>query len=140
MKKLLYFLPLLILFAGCLKPDVKPYEPLVPYGTFTGKFTRTNTDAGTSAKTVTTANVELAMSTTGYAITTNDNSVHAQGSGEFLGNESTIDFQDPNYPTTGTVTAAYLQGSYAYAFNGSDFRLTKAVGDDVYEYVLAKKL
>jgi hypothetical protein len=139
MKKLIYLLPLLILFAGCLKTNNKEYEPLVPYGTFTGKFTRTHTNPATLAKDITTANIQLTMATTGFTVTSDDATVHANGSGEFLGNEISINFDDPNYPATGTVPQAYLYGNYAYTFNGSDFKLTRAAADDLLEYVLAKK-
>lgn len=140
MKKLIYLLPLLILFAGCAKTDTREYEPLVPYGTFTGKFTRTHTNPTTLAKDITTANIQLVMTIDGFTVTSDADAVHANGNGEFLGNEISIDFDDPNYPTTGTVTKAYLHGSYSYIYNGSDFKLTQSAGDDLYEYVLVKKL
>ncbi len=139
MKKLIYLLPLMILFAGCMKTDNKQYEPLVPYGTFAGKFTRTHTNPTTLAKDITTANIQLVMTIYGFTLTSDADAVHVNGSGEFLGNETSIDFDDPNYPTTGTITQAYLHGTYVYTFNGSDFKLTQSAGEDVYEYVLVKK-
>jgi hypothetical protein len=139
MKKLIYLLPLLIFFAGCMKTNTREYEPLVPFGTFTGKFTRTHTNPTTLAKDITTANIELVMTTSGFTVTSDAGAVHANGSGEFLGNEISIDFNDPNYPATGPVPNAYLYGTYTYTFNGSDFKLTRAAADDLLEYVLVKK-
>jgi len=139
MKKLIFLLPLLILFAGCLKTDRKEYDPpMAIFGTFSGKFTRTNTDPVTSAKNVTTANIQFTMATTGFTITSDDATVHANGSGEFLGDEVSISFDDPNYPATGPVPQAYLYGNYAYTFNGTDLKLTRAAANDLLEYVLVK--
>ncbi len=140
MKKLIYLLPLLIFMAGCTKiNNDQNYQPLVPYGTFTGKFTKTHTDPTTLAKDITTANIQLVMAITGFTVTSDANAVHVNSSGEFLGNETSIEFDDPNYPTTVTDTKAYLHGTYSYIFNGSDFKLTQSAGNDLFEYVLVKK-
>ncbi|MGY3213165.1 hypothetical protein [Mucilaginibacter sp. HD30] len=139
MKKLIFLLPLLILFAGCMKTNQKEYDPPpAPFGTFSGKFTHTHTDPVTSAKDVTTANIQLAMATTGFMLASDDVVVHANGSGEFLGDDLTLDFSDPNYSTAGAINKGYLQGSYSYIFNGTNFKLTKSSANDVDEYVLVK--
>lgn len=138
MKKLIYLLPLLILFVGCMKTKNQDYDPPVPYGTFTGKFTRTHTDPVTAAKDVTTANIQFTMATNGFTVTSDDPTVHANGSGEFFGDEASINFDDPNYPATGPVPQAYLYGNYAYTFNGNNFKLTRVAANDLLEYVLVK--
>jgi hypothetical protein len=58
MKKLIYLLPLLIFVGGCVKTNIDQPAPLAPYGTFTGKFTRTYVALGTNTKSTATTNVK----------------------------------------------------------------------------------
>ncbi|MFD0748782.1 hypothetical protein ACFQZS_01425 [Mucilaginibacter calamicampi] len=140
MKKLICLLPLLIFIAGCVKTNIDQPEPLVPYGTFAGKFTRTYIDPATSAKTTVTANIQLVMSDTGFILTSDADAVHANGMGDYLGNETTIEFKDSNNPTTGPPpTKSYLNGVFNYAYDGYNFRIFKVSGDDTYDYLFTKK-
>ena len=139
MKKLIYLLPLLILFAACMKTNQKEYDPPpAPIGSFSGKFTLTHTDPISSAKTVTTANIQLTTTETGFTVNSNDTAIHANGSGEFFGDDVSINFTDPNYPATGPVPQAYLYGNYAYTFNGTELKITRIAANDLLEYVLVK--
>ena len=140
MKKLFYLLPLLIFIGGCVKTKIDQPAPLVPYGTFTGKFTRTYVPTGTNSKATATANIQLVMATTGFTLTSDADAVHANSLGEFLGNESTIEFTDSTYPTSTPPAApkSFLHGVYNYAYDGYNFRITRQSGDDIYDYQLTK--
>jgi hypothetical protein len=139
MKKLIFLLPLLILFAGCMKTNQNDFDPPpAPLGSFNGKFTHTHTDPISSAKTVTTANIQFTMAATGFTVTSDDAAVHANGSGEYFGDEVSLNFVDLNYPATGPVPQAYLYGNYNYTFNGTEFKLTRVAANDLLEYVLVK--
>ena len=138
MKKLIYLLPLLMLIAGCVKTDIgQQPTPLVPYGTFTGKFTRTHTDQATSALTTTTANIKLVMTEDGFTLTSTAVAVHANGSGDFLGDELNIQFSDVASPTI-PDGKTYLHGFYTYLYDGNTLKLSKQSGDDAYLYEVSK--
>jgi len=140
MKKLFYLLPLLIFVAGCVKTDIgQQPTPLVPYGTFTGKFTRTYVPTGTNSKATATTNIKLIMTTSGFSVISDAEAVHANSTGEFLGNELSIEFGDTTYPAAGPANGkSYLHGTYSYAYDGSSFRLSRQSGDDNYDYQLVK--
>jgi hypothetical protein len=139
MKKLIYLLPLLIFTAGCVKTNIDQPTPLVPYGTFTGKFTRTYVPTGTNSKATATTNVKLVMTTSGFTVISDAEAVHANSTGEFLGNELSIEFGDTTYPAAGPPNGkSYLHGVYSYAYDGSSFRVTRQSGDDIYDYQLTK--
>lgn len=139
MKKLIYLLPLLILTAGCVKTDTREGEPLVPYGTFNGIFKRTYTDPATSAPASVSTTVKVVMTTSGFSVISNDEAIHANSTGEFLGNELIIEFTDTTYPAGGAGTKTFLHGTYSYQYNGSIFKLYKQTTGDVCTYDLEKQ-
>ena len=141
MKKLIYLLPLLMFIAGCVKIDNDPQPaPLVPYGTFAGKFTRTYVPTGTNIKTTATTNVKLVMTTSGFTVISDADAVHANSTGEFLGNELSIEFTDSTYPAAGPPNGkSFLHGVYSYGYDGANFRISRQSGDDIYDYQLLKQ-
>ncbi len=137
MKKLFYLLPLLLLAIGCSKVNNPQPNPIVPFGTFNGKFTRTHTDPATSALTTTTANIKLVMTEDGFTLTSTAVAVHANGSGDFLGDELNIQFSDVASPTI-PDGKTYLHGFYTYLYDGNTLKLSKQSGDDAYLYEVSK--
>jgi hypothetical protein len=139
MKKLIYLLPLLIFISGCVKTNIDQPEPLVPYGTFTGKFTRIYVVPGTNTKSTATTNIKLVMATSGFTVISDDDTVHANSTGEFLGNELSIEFTDSTYPASvPPAPKSYLHGVYSYDYDGANFKVTRQSGDDIYDYQLLK--
>jgi len=139
MKKLIYLLLLLIFISGCVKTNIDQPAPLVPYGTFTGKFTRTYVVPGTNTKSTATTNIKLVMTTSGFSVISDDDAIHANSTGEFLGNELSIEFTDSTYPAAGPPAAkSFLHGVYSYAYNGANFSISRQSGDDIYDYQLTK--
>jgi len=140
MKKLIYLLPLMIFIGGCVKTDIDQPTPLVPYGTFAGKFTRTYVVPGTNTKSTATTNIRLVMTTSGFTVISDNDAVHANSIGEFLGNELSIEFTDSTYPASvPPAPKSYLHGAYSYGYDGANFRVSRQSGDDIYDYQLTKQ-
>jgi hypothetical protein len=84
-------------------------------------------------------NVKLVMTTAGFSVISDADAVHANSTGEFLGNELSIEFTDSTYPAAGPPNGkSFLHGVYSYGYDGYNFRITRQSGDDVYDYELTK--
>jgi hypothetical protein len=139
-QKLLYLLPLLLaVVTGCLKSDYKP--PLLPSGTFSGKFgylhranDRLNFDTLLANVTVTLQNSNSTFTVTGDTTT-----LQAGSFGTYTLDTNVIDFFDKTYSATGVNAKKHLNGLYAYAYDGSRLNLLYNISDTIsMQYQLVK--
>jgi len=138
--KILYLLPLLVLFAGsCTTPNVTPpATALVPQGTYTGQFTLAHLDSKTGMlDTSKKANLMLNMETaTGFKVTGDTATVHAGSYGGYIVTTSTgqVQFFDKTYPPTGTPAKIHLDGIYDYTYDGTTLKIAAFGPLDTLEY------
>ena len=133
----------ILFFCGCgLDHTVTP-TPLLPSGTFTGKFTYLHIHSNTGIIDTFTANLALSLDpTTGYKITGDTTTVHAgsYGSYVFSSDYSQIGFLDKTYVATAVQLKFHLNGAYQYTYDGSTLNMTQSSALDtaVYSYSFKK--
>jgi hypothetical protein len=139
-RKLLYLLPfLLAVGTGCLKSDYKPV--VLPSGTFSGKFgylhranDRLNFDTLLANVTLT-----LQSSNSTFTVTGDTTTLQAGSFGTYNLNTNIIEFADKTYSATGTSAKKHLNGTYAYAYDGSRLNLLYNISDTIsMQYELVK--
>ncbi|MDB4921385.1 hypothetical protein [Mucilaginibacter sp.] len=125
--KLLYVLPLLaILTGGCLGGGNKTAPTPIPDGTYSGQFRllHIHTDRITIDTVKTNIVVYMSPSST-YTVTGDTSTVHAGSKGSFRADpvNNVITFTDNTYSSTAPVTKTHLTGTYAYAYDGVNFKM-----------------
>ena len=130
MRRLIYLLPLLLLFAaGCF--NNKSSEPTPdPSGKFSGEFRRLDRITGTSKFDTVKATVEVYIEPgVGYHVLGDTSVVHAGSKGHYGISGNGIRFVDSTYPANGNPTKNHLNGDYLFDYNGSVFRMIRSTGD-----------
>lgn len=137
----LYLLSLLLLLAtGCLKNDQDMnITGNYPLGVFEGKFSIIHRSLTTlKYDTVSSDNLKLTLSVTGYTVT-GDTTIHAASYGGFLENNANMAFNDLTYPASGTPKKTHLSGNYIYDFDGTNLKIGSLANDTLaYVYDLLK--
>jgi hypothetical protein len=145
MKKVLYLLPLLVAF-GCGKSDTPGPNNTYngPLGTFAGAFTYLHKHSNTGVVDTLRANITLSLQlTTGFKVTGDTLTVHAGSYGTAVVDwvDNVIDFADQTYPVSGAPAKSHLNGSYAYAYDGTILQMVagRITSDTVvYQYNLKR--
>ena len=120
---------LLIIESGCLK-HTDPVTPLIPSGTFSGKFTMLHRKTDNVPYDTVKANLVITLQTPAYTYAvTGDTSKHAGSYGTFGINSNYIKFTDKTYPATGIPAKMHLAGVYGYIYDGSVFQIYAASSD-----------
>lgn len=142
--KLLYFLPLLSLFAaGCIKSvSSTATPPPVLNGTYTGEFRYLHRHNGSAFYDTIKSSIIVTMvnSSATYTVTGDTSTLHAGSYGTYGYNATYINFADKTYPTSGTPAKFHLNGAYLYYYDGTTFQMLATPTDtSSYEYDLKKQ-
>jgi hypothetical protein len=124
--RLLYFLPLVAIFAvGCIGSKKSNPTP-VPNGTYSGEFRLLHIHADRIKIDTIKTNIVLYMSPSStYSVTGDTTTVHAGSKGTFTADQSSgvISFVDNTYSSKAPVTKTHLKGTYVYAYDGTSFKI-----------------
>jgi hypothetical protein len=127
MKKTLYLFPLLLsILSGCFGSKNDNPTPATPTGTFAGPFTYLHRHANTGKTDTLSANIILTLSTsTGFKVTGDTSTLHAGSYGPCVFNSgyNSAVFSDKTAPASGTPTKFHLNGSYGYAYDGTNLKI-----------------
>jgi len=146
MKKLSFLaIPVALFFlASCVK-NTTPTPVTIPTGTFSGQLVLIHMSSKTGKLDTVKANVVLTMSTaTGYAVLSDTTTVQAGSNGAFIMDSQYIQFQDKTAAAAtaqfvGTSTKVHLNGTYTYAYDGTNFNFYAASSDTLgFNYALKK--
>ena len=125
-KKLLYFLPLLVLFGvGCMKEAATSIPASGPSGTFAGQFRLLHRSTDKVPFDTTKANLSISLNSgnNSYAVSGDTTIVHAGSHGTYTISAPFINFTDQTFPKTGTPVKTHLSGLYQYYYDGTVFQL-----------------
>ena len=138
--RILYLLPFFsvcfLMMNGCSGTKTSAPTPNIPSGTFSGPFYLYHLHEKTGLIDTMTANVNLTINKTGFAVTGDTATLHAGSYGGYIVNSTftAIDFVDKTYPTTGTPTKVHLNGVYEYTFNGTSLQMEATSPFDTLQY------
>ncbi|MES2266219.1 MAG: hypothetical protein V4520_05645 [Bacteroidota bacterium] len=123
MKKLIYFLPaLLILAAGCFNNNNSTPIPN-PEGTFTGEFRLVRRLPNVTKLDTAKANIQLVITPgVGFKVLGDTSTVHAGSKGHYGIAGNGIRFVDSTYKA-GNYTKRHLQGDYLFVYNGTNLQM-----------------
>lgn len=146
MKKLSFLaVPVALFFLSSCVKNSTPTPVSVPTGTFSGQLVLIHMSTKTGKLDTVKSNVVLTMSSaTGYAVTSDTTIVQAGSNGPFIMDNQYIQFQDKTAPgiTTqfvGTSKKVHLNGTYTYAYDGTNFNFFAASADTLgFNYSLKK--
>ena len=141
MKKLIYFLPAIVLLGyGCANIPA-PAPARLTSGNFSGQFRLVHTHARTGVRDTSKANISLSLDlTTGYKVTGDTTTLIAGSYGGYAVAASYISFNDVTYPKTGIPLKTHLNGTYTYTYDGSALQMVFNNAQDTlsYQYDLKK--
>ena len=126
-----------VILSGCAGNNTaKPATTLIPSGTFTGTFTSLHLHSRTGVIDTATANIQLTMSQSGFAVTGDTATVHAGSYGTYTaGSNKLVQFIDKTFPATGTPTKVHLSGIYLYQYDGTTFQFAYVSQFDTLKYL-----
>lgn len=139
MKRLIYFLPaLLLLAAGCFNND-NPTPVIAPEGTFTGEFRLLRKLPNIAKIDTQKATIQLVITpSVGFKVLGDTTTLHAGSRGHYGFSGNSARFIDSTFKAN-KYTKRYLQGDYLYVYNGTILQLVRTSGDTVsYQYDLKK--
>lgn len=131
MKKLLWIIPLTVVFFACEKDDndASPGEPVLTNGLYTGTFSRTGMD---------TVIVSIKVSGENFEGQSERQFYPAICRGSLRGDNGGIYFSDSCVWQANFDWSLILNGRYDYTIEGYDVRLRRNNGATVDEYLLKK--
>jgi len=141
MKKLLNFLPLLILlpFAACTKSSDRSTNPVnLPKGNFAGQFMLVHQSSLTGKLDTSYANITLSLSSSGnFAVAGDTSKIQAGSFGTYSEDASMINFTDITInKRTPNTSKKHLNGSFNYTYGNSTLKMTLVADTLFYNYNL----